>query len=555
MTVSNEIASFLNISSDLVLPIGISALILVSAALLYFWLASKIKETEAILRKLINSIEQSGLSGLEALESTINTTKDHQLRSLLLETRDNLVEIEGDVGQEFYSLRNYADIWTARGVLTGRMNLSLFETMPNILIGAGLMFTFIFLSLALTDAGRAMDVNSERDAAMKSLIANAGGKFITSIIGLFCSLSWNLSAKVKIDELQGRMFELHAALRKIAPDTAAQAIVKRQHSIFKEMLAESREQVGQLKRFETDIAVAIAKAIGNELQPSFKTMGTELVDAIKELTNRIGKMNEDALQKMITQFIEEFRGTSSAEMQEFKNVLNQLAKNLETAGTKIGTDLENAGASFGSAAGNLETAIKKTQETVKQLDSSLKRAGDVVSEGSDRFEIVSDKLFTNLSAVDGILVGVDVFIEKIQKNIGTLSNISDSLDDTVESQKAITIQFRDAIPKMSKALSDAVLEISQSSNAAAAALTVIRTELEKTTGSIDKTVVSLSTGVDQYTEKVKALHLILDEKIGEAISKIGSAVMDLTDTMDDFVEALPKNEIGAYAFYPTPGES
>jgi SMC interacting uncharacterized protein involved in chromosome segregation len=540
MTITNEIANFLKISSDLVLPIGISSAILISAAALYFWWASKIQETEEILSKLIKSIDQSGMSGLESLESTINATKDRQLKSLLLETKDNLVEIEGDIGQEFYSLRNYADIWTARGVLTGRMNLSLFETMPNILIGAGLMFTFIFLSLALTDAGRAMDVNSERDAAMKSLIANAGGKFITSIIGLFCSLSWNWRAKVKIDELQSRMFELHTALRKIAPDTAAQAIVKRQHSIFKEMLAESREQVGQLKRFETDIAVAIAKAIGNELQPSFKILGTELVDAIKELTNRIGNMNEDALQKMIAQFIEEFRGTSSAEMQEFKNVLTQLAKNLDAAGVKIGTDLGNAGASFGSAAGNLESAITKTQETVEKLDSSLQRAGTVVSEGSDRFEIVSDKLFTNLRAVDGILVGVDAFIEKIQKNIGTLNNISDSLDDTVESQKAITIEFREAIPKMSKALSDAVLEISQSSNAAAEALTSIRTELEKTTGSIDQTVVSLSTGVDQYTEKVKALHLILDEKIGEAISKIGSAVMDLTDTMDDFVEALPK---------------
>ncbi len=540
MTIANEIANFLKISSDLVLPIGISSVILISAAALYFWWASKIQETEDILRNLIKSLDQSGMSGLDSLESTINTTKDRQLKSLLLETKDNLIEIEGDIGQEFYSLRNYADIWTARGVLTGRMNLSLFETMPNILIGAGLMFTFIFLSLALTDAGRAMDVNSERDAAMKSLIANAGGKFITSIIGLFCSLSWNWRAKVKIDELQSRMFELHAALRKIAPDTAAQAIVKRQHSIFKEMLAENREQVGQLKRFETDIAVAIAKAIGNELQPSFKTLGTELVDAIKELTDRIGNMNEDALQKMIAQFIEEFRGTSSSEMQEFKNVLTQLAKNLEAAGVKIGTDLGNAGATFGSAAGNLENAITKTQETVEQLDSSLQRAGTVVSEGSDRFEIISDKLFTNLRAVDGILLGVDAFIEKIQKNIGTLNNISDSLDDTVESQKAITIEFRDAIPKMSKALSDAVLEISLSSNAAAEALASIRTELEKTTGSIDQTVVSLSTGVDQYTEKVKTLHLILDEKIGEAISKIGSAVMDLTDTMDDFVEALPK---------------
>jgi SMC interacting uncharacterized protein involved in chromosome segregation len=540
MIIENKIASFLKISSDLVLPIGISAAIFVSAVLLYFWWASKIKTTESILRTLIKSIEQSGMSGLESLESTISTTKDHQLKSLLLETRDNMVEIEGDIGQEFYSLRNYADIWTARGVLTGRMNLSLFETMPNILIGAGLMFTFIFLSMALTDAGRAMDVNSERDAAMKSLIANAGGKFITSIIGLFCSLSWNWRAKVKIDELQGRMFELHAALRKIAPDTAAQAIVKRQHSIFKEMLAESREQVGQLKRFETDIAVAIAKAIGNALQPSFKTLGTELVDAIRELSNRIGNMNEDALQKMIAKFIEELRGTSSVEMQEFKNVLTQLAKNLENAGIQIGTDLGNAGASFGSAAGKLETVITKTQETVEQLDSSLKRAGTVVSEGSDRFEIVSDKLFTNLRAVDGILVGVDAFIEKIQKNIGTLNNISDSLDDTVESQKAITIEFRDAIPKMSKALSDAVLEISQSSNSAAQALTAVRTELEKTTSSIGQTVVSLSTGVNQYTDKVTALHLILDEKIGEAISKIGSAVMNLTDTIDDLVDALPK---------------
>ena len=51
---------------------------------------------------------------------------------------------------------------------------------------------------------------------------------------------------------------------------------------------------------------------------------------------------------------------------------------------------------------------------------------------------------------------------------------------------------------------------------------------------------SLSTGVDQYTEKVKELHLVLDEKIGEAISKIGTAVMDLTETIDDLVEALPK---------------
>ena len=542
MNLKFYIADLLKISEDIVLPVVISMGILLFAVILYFWWQFKIKDTERKISILINSLKKSGPNGLAALQHSIDITLDRQLKNLLIETRDNLIEIEGDLGPEFYSLRNYGDIWTARGVLNGRMNLSLFETMPNILIGAGLMFTFIFLSLALNDAGRAMGVNAERDAAMKSLIANAGGKFITSISGLLCSLSWNWRAKVIIDQLQGYMFQLHSALRTIAPDTAPQAIVKRQHSIFKEILAESREQVGQLKRFETDIAIAIAKAIGHELQPSFKTLGTELVDAIKELTDRIGNMNEDALQKMISQFIDEFRGTSSAEMQEFKNVLSQLSKNLDAAGEKIGTELGSAGESFGSAAGNLELAINKTHETVEKLDVSLQRAGNVVSEGSDRFEIISDKLVINIKAVDSLLSGADAFIERIERSIGILNNITDSLDDSVESQKSISVEFRDGIPKMSKALSDAVTAISESSSSAAQTLTGIRTELDNTKNSIDQTVNSLSSGVDQYTDKVRALHLILDEKIGEAISKIGSSVMELTDTIEDLVEALPKRK-------------
>jgi uncharacterized protein YukE len=540
MELESTLASLFGITEGLVFPIGIALLILLAALSIYLTFARKISVTELRLRRLTESLNRKDVTSIASLELAIAGTNDQQLQSLLIETKDNLVEIEGDLGPEFYSLRNYSEIWTARGILTGRLNLSLFETMPNILIGIGLMFTFIFLALALADAGTAMDVTAERDNAMQSLIANAGGKFITSIVGLLCSLTWNWLAKVKIDELQGCAYRLHAALRKIAPDTAAQAIIKQQHSIFKEILTENREQVGQLKRFETDIAIAIAKAIGNELQPSFKSLGTELVDALKELSNRIGSMNEDALQKMISEFIKEFRGTSSAEMQDFKNVLAELARKLDAAGTKLGGDIVDAGTTFGSAAANLESAIARTQDTVELLDASLERASEVVSDGSERFETVSDKLFTNLRAVDITLVNVDLFIEKIQKNIGTLNNISDSLDDTVESQKSVTLEFRDAIPKLAKGLSDAVLTINQSAHAAAESLSSIRNELNNTKGSIDQTVVSLTSGVDQYTEKVAALHKELDKNISVAISKIGSAIMGLNDSVDDLVEALPK---------------
>jgi predicted HAD superfamily Cof-like phosphohydrolase len=53
------------------------------------------------------------------------------------------------------------------------------------------------------------------------------------------------------------------------------------------------------------------------------------------------------------------------------------------------------------------------------------------------------------------------------------------------------------------------------------------------------TVESLTSGVDQYTEKVKDLHLMIDDKIGEAISKIGLAVTTLTKTIDELIDALP----------------
>lgn len=542
MNLNYELSQFFHVREELILPLVVSAGIFLFALIFFTAWTVKINKVAKSLSDLKAILNRNEFVGLAAFENAINKTKDIKLKSLLIETKENLIEIEGDIDIEQYSLKSYSDIWTVRGALTGKLNLSLFETMPNILIGAGLMFTFIFLAWALADAGGAMGgVNTQaKDAAMKSLIANAGGKFTSSIVGLFCSLTWNWRAKVSLEKLQINISELHAYLRRIAPDTAAQAIIKRQHSIYKEMLNESREQVGQLKRFETDIAVAIAKAIGNEINPSFKALGADLVEAIKQLTDRIGNMNEDALEKMIAQFIEEFRGTSSTEMQEFKTALTQLAENLNKAGKTIGEDIGTAGTTFGAAASNLENAIVKAQETVEYLDTSLQKAGDVVSVGADRFEEVSDKLVVNIRLVETVLGTTDAFIEKMSKLVESLNSISDSLDDSIDSQKVISAEFRDAIPKVTKALSDAVLEISLSSEAAAGSLNTIREELDNTKTSLGETVKSINTGVDDYTDKVTKLHLILDEKIGDAVSKIGSAVIDMTDAIEELADALPK---------------
>ena len=170
--------------------------------------------------------------GIKALALAESKTTDDELKFLLRETEAGLIDLPTQHGvsqgpRSSYSFRSHADTWTVRSVLGGRMNLALFETMPNLLIGFGLMCTFIFLAVALQQAGlalNALDVSArQQDQALQSLIATAGGKFITSIAGLLCSLVWNWRAKVALENLQSSIDTLCHTLRSKVPDNAAEA--------------------------------------------------------------------------------------------------------------------------------------------------------------------------------------------------------------------------------------------------------------------------------------------------------------------------------------------
>jgi predicted nucleic acid-binding Zn-ribbon protein len=531
------------ISSSLYFPIAVAFGIFIVSLYLYISWSQIIQESIDEIEGLSNSIKAQKFVGEDIFTNAIEVTKNKRIEDLLLESKRNLVTIDGDLGPERYCLKPYADIWTARNVLAGRMNLSLYETMPNILVGAGLMFTFIFLAIALQNAGQAMSGSQkERDQALNGLIATAGGKFITSIAGLFCSLLWNWRAKVSIEKLEAAIDELEVTLRTIASDNAPQAVIHAQLGIFNEILFENREQVGQLKRFETDIALAIAKAIGNALQPSFEELGKKLIESLDKLTDRISSINEDALKDIMEKFLDGIKGDSAKEMAQFKQTLLDVAEKLNSAGVGVGQTFEAAGNSFGTAVNILEKTISKTNDTVVQLESGLDKAKDFANDGSNRLEIVVNSLVTALNGVDKVIFNVDSFVQKIQSSTESLNLVTDSLDDTVASQKSISDEFRVGIPTMSNALKDAINEITIGTSASREALAALRSDFEDTRTAVEETVSRLTSGVSDYSDKVAHLHSTLDQKLAQAVSSINSTIVTLEETMDDFVESLPKNK-------------
>jgi len=531
------------ISTDLSYPIGIAVGIIIISLYLYITWSQVIQNSINDIEVLTSGIKNKKFLSEDIFSAAIDDTKNKRIRDLLQESKRNLININGDLGPERYCLKPYADIWTARNVLAGRMNLSLYETMPNLLVGAGLMFTFIFLAFALQNAGQAMSGSQiMRDQALNGLIATAGGKFITSIAGLFCSLLWSWRAKVSIEKLEATIDELELILRSIAPDNAPQAVIHAQLGIFNEILYENREQVGQLKRFETDIALAIAKAIGNALQPSFEDLGKKLIESLDRLTDRMSTMNEDALKEIMEKFLDGIKGDSAKEMAQFKQTLLDVAEKLNSAGIGVGQTFEAAGNSFGATVNILEKTISKTNDTVIQLESGLDKAKDITNDGSTRMEIVVNSLLTAVNGVDKVIMNVDLFVQKIQSSTESLNHVAESLDDTVASQKVISEEFKIGIPAMSNALKDAINEINLGTSYSREALSSLRSDFENTRKAIDETVGLLTNGVSEYSDRVAHLHSTLDQKLAQAVSSINSTIVTLEETMDDFVESLPKNK-------------
>ena len=334
---------------ELAVPLAIAALIVLFSVISFTVWATRIRRVRSAVNQLDASLADNTLSSRSALDSAEKKTQDPELKFLLRETLAGLIDLPSSKGSlhpseatqateglSSYSFRSHADTWTVRSVLGGRLNLALFETMPNLLIGFGLMCTFIFLAVALQQAGlalNALDVSArQQDQALQSLIATAGGKFITSIAGLLCSLVWNWRAKVALENLQASIDTLCHTLRSKVPDNAAEASVRMQLALFQDILQENRSQVNQLQRFETDFANAIGDALSRHMQPAFDKLAT-LTDTIQ---------------------------TSS---QSFGNAGSQAAGELKHAGEVLTQGIEKGLGSFQDTVASLSQTIQTTRNT------------------------------------------------------------------------------------------------------------------------------------------------------------------------------------------------
>ena len=326
-------------------------------------------------------------------------------------------------------------------LLETRINLRFYLAIPNILVGIGLLFTFIGLIAALYYASEgvaAPDVKLAQ-AALRDLLHAATFKFVTSVAGLLASILFSAWEKRTLHTLYNRFTALGRALDRKIPVVTLEQLTWEQQREFsrwsREALEQASEQSTQLKRFNTDLAVQVAVALEEKLTPQVNQATHHLSSAIDGLGDRFQQLNQGALENMVSSFGESLHASAGVEMEQFRHTLGQLTAPLDNSSSSL--QQQTLG------------MLEQLNRGISSLEGSLQRSGENVAANIDQssqqsqraMEQMLDRLQGSVSVLEqGLQHTGDTFSGQLQtsaeQSVALMATMMDQLGGGIESLEA-----------------------------------------------------------------------------------------------------------------------
>lgn len=267
--------------------------------------------------------------------------------------------------------------WFDLGLLRGQgvdMDPRYHAAMPNLLVGAGLLFTFLGLAVALGTAGGIVTGTAAvRNDALKLLLETASFKFLTSLAGMFLSIAYALWRKRRLKLVEKALDDFLSALEVRIPlmtpaalQQEANVLLERQHT--------------QLETFSTDLAINLGTAFDNTFNERLAEHVGPLTEAMRALADGMASRNEQAMTAMLDTFLQRLQGGTGDRMQEVAESLAGLGTRLDglqqglgEAAVKMAQSADAMAARMGEGA---EAALSRITDQVGVLTETLRQMAE-----------------------------------------------------------------------------------------------------------------------------------------------------------------------------------
>lgn len=345
------------------------------------------------------------------------------------------------------------------------INPRLHAAMPNLLVGVGLLMTFLGLSIALSAAGNIVS-SPERVTGLKGLLDAASAKFVTSLVGLLCSLIYTGFRGNRLVKAERALDRFLAALEERIPLATPASLQAEANAILEKSLA-TQEQ------FATEVAVNIGGRLDSALDHRLGEHIGPLREAIERLSQGIGTKSEDTLRTLLEQFRDMLQGSAQGHMEK------------------------------------LAAALADTSGAMEQIRSGLKEAADRMASAADQ---IAEQMGRN---AEQAMARITQQMEGLVGELRTLAEQSRSAGNDAMAQAAARIaeageSFAQAARAISTSLEETVAGITTRLGGEAEAATRRMTE------EITRAIASLKDLAEQNRASGDEATRAMAERIGQA---------------------------------------
>ncbi len=323
---------------------------------------------------------------------------DSQLSDAWQELKDSLVTRDGsNSGPIVYKTEEASFYINEERLLAQHLNLRFWNSVPTILVGLGILGTFIGMVSGLMFFSSDVDFARTEaiQDAIEGLISGVSIAFVTSVWGMLTSLVFNVVEKACIGWAGRQIAELQRCLDRIFTLTTQEDIAFRQED-------ELAQQTAALKSFSTDLANeiksamvqgrreivqelqkapnAFSDAMANRLAPSL----AELNAAVQALREQKEESSTEAVGKLVEEFRNSISGETVSQMETLASTVDDVSRSLRDLPGQMADMMENVQKQIDDASINMS---EMSEEQIAQWNLMQEGMRKTFKEGTEALNV------------------------------------------------------------------------------------------------------------------------------------------------------------------------
>lgn len=420
------------------------------------------------------------------------------------------VEKTADHAEEYFNEYN---------VLFAYMNFRVINNVSNILIGLGILGTFVGLTYGIADSN--FETTEAIKESINNLLSGMGTAFVTSIWGMGLSLIFTIIYKYQQTRVSRKIQDLCFTLdseHKINQKDLDRVQFEKQRdlmnslfneylvsdtdegkqlpkNVFRQLLEESIKQTSSLQTFSDDLGGSIELAMEKLVEDNNAQISKLIEERLVPVLEDLKEIKQDSATQLIENAVQRLADSMKSMMDDFKSsIIGDTKQELEGLTNNL---LEVSGTltDIPITMSNMTEQISSTIETLKEtvIQNIELSKNEAQEQNLKTKEAFTEATTEYKSTVEDIQDHMELLLSTQKDNIIQVADLTDRIKDTLKENNQVNEQFQAMITK-SKVVAQLIESIANKFDDNSITLS-------ETTSELKNTMSNFTSSANEYVDK------------------------------------------------------